>query len=52
MLTSGLMDRAHAPTITVIALVPDAVCGPMDRAHAPTITVIAMVPDVDKWSDG
>ena len=24
MLTPGLMDRAHAPTITVIALIPDA----------------------------
>ena len=32
MLTTGLMDRAHVLTITVIALLQDA------DAHAPTIS--------------
>ena len=40
MLTTGLMDRAHAPT------------GLMDSSHAPTITLIALVPDADDWSNG
>ena len=51
------MDRAHAPTITMTALVPDAdkwSNGIMDSPHAATITVmllLALVLDAAKWSN-
>ena len=47
MLTNGQMDRAHAPTITVISLVSDADNRSKGSAYVPTFTVVALMPDAD-----